>query len=96
MDKDFLVVLRGGALMPVHWGMFSLANHGWFDPIRRIDSAARGKDVRLLTPRLGQGPGISGHMNRDAVDFHDLRRKGFVPDEVRTPPFFPGQHSLAA
>jgi len=46
--------LRGRALLPVHWGMFSLANHDWQDPIRRIAAAADAKGVRLLTPRLGQ------------------------------------------
>ena len=46
--------LRGAALMPVHWGMFNLANHDWQEPIRRISAAAKAKGVRLLTPRLGQ------------------------------------------
>jgi L-ascorbate metabolism protein UlaG (beta-lactamase superfamily) len=46
--------LRGAALMPVHWGMFNLANHDWYDPIRRVSAAARAQGVRLLTPKLGQ------------------------------------------
>ncbi len=46
--------LGGDALMAVHWGMFSLANHDWFEPIRRISVAAREKGVRLLTPMLGE------------------------------------------
>ena len=46
--------LRGEALLPVHWGMFNLANHDWNEPIRRIAAAADAKGVRLLTPRLGQ------------------------------------------
>lgn len=46
--------LRGDALMAVHWGMFNLANHDWFEPIRRISAASKAKGVRLLTPKLGQ------------------------------------------
>jgi L-ascorbate metabolism protein UlaG (beta-lactamase superfamily) len=46
--------LRGSVLMPVHWGMFSLANHDWFDPIRRLSAAASSKGISLLTPKLGQ------------------------------------------
>ena len=46
--------LRGKALMPVHWGMFSLANHDWDEPIRRISVEAKKHDVRLLTPMIGQ------------------------------------------
>lgn len=46
--------LRGKALMPVHWGMFSLANHDWFEPIRRISAAAKENGVRILTPRIGE------------------------------------------
>jgi L-ascorbate metabolism protein UlaG (beta-lactamase superfamily) len=46
--------LKGNALVAVHWGMFSLANHDWFDPIRRIAAASRKAGVRLLAPRLGE------------------------------------------
>jgi L-ascorbate metabolism protein UlaG (beta-lactamase superfamily) len=46
--------LRGKALMPVHWGMFSLANHDWYEPVRRLSAAAKANGVRLLTPRLGE------------------------------------------
>lgn len=46
--------LRGKALMPVHWGMFSLANHDWHEPIRRLEAAAKKEGVRVLTPRLGE------------------------------------------
>ena len=46
--------LRGDLMMPVHWGMFSLANHDWRDPIRRVVAAAEEKGVRMLTPRLGE------------------------------------------
>jgi L-ascorbate metabolism protein UlaG (beta-lactamase superfamily) len=46
--------LKGNSLLAVHWGMFSLANHDWYDPIRRIAAASRKEGVRLLAPRLGE------------------------------------------
>lgn len=46
--------LRGKALMPVHWGMFNLANHDWHEPIHRITAEAKIHGVRLMTPMIGQ------------------------------------------
>jgi L-ascorbate metabolism protein UlaG (beta-lactamase superfamily) len=46
-------LVRGGALLPVHWGLFDLANHGWTEPMERVLLAARRADVPVLTPRPG-------------------------------------------
>ena len=46
--------VRGGRLLPVHWGTFNLALHAWDEPIRRTVQAAAGKQVDLVTPRVGQ------------------------------------------
>ena len=40
--------------MPVHWGMFNLAPHNWFDPPSEITRRAKAEDIKLITPRLGQ------------------------------------------
>jgi L-ascorbate metabolism protein UlaG (beta-lactamase superfamily) len=42
------------ALIPVHWGLFRLAHHGWTEPVERVLAAARCSDVAVLTPRPGQ------------------------------------------
>lgn len=47
-------LVRGGAMVPVHWGLVSLAPHGWTEPVERVRAAARCAGVRLLTPRPGQ------------------------------------------
>ncbi|SEK92452.1 L-ascorbate metabolism protein UlaG, beta-lactamase superfamily [Stigmatella aurantiaca] len=48
-------MLRGRALLPVHWGLFTLALHGWTEPIERVLSAARTvQDTVVLVPRPGQ------------------------------------------
>lgn len=44
--------VRGKVLLPVHWGLFDLAYHGWTEPIERV-MAAR-KDATVVTPRPGE------------------------------------------
>jgi L-ascorbate metabolism protein UlaG (beta-lactamase superfamily) len=46
--------LRGKILLPVHWGLFTLASHGWTEPIERVSIAAKNAALPLLTPRPGQ------------------------------------------
>jgi len=41
-------------LMPVHWGMYELAFHTWYEPVDTLFRLAREKDVTLVTPILGQ------------------------------------------
>ena len=44
----------GKVMLPVHWGLFALAFHGWTEPIERALVAAHAAGVPLLTPRPGQ------------------------------------------
>jgi L-ascorbate metabolism protein UlaG (beta-lactamase superfamily) len=46
--------VKGGVLVPVHWGTFDLALHGWTEPMERTLVAARDAGVRVVTPRPGQ------------------------------------------
>jgi L-ascorbate metabolism protein UlaG (beta-lactamase superfamily) len=46
--------LRGKILLPVHWGLFALALHGWTEPIERALTAASAAGVPLLTPKPGE------------------------------------------
>ena len=47
-------MVRGRVMLPVHWGTFALAFHGWTEPIERVWAAARGAGVTLVAPRPGQ------------------------------------------
>jgi len=47
-------LLGGGALLPVHWGTFSLAIHDWDEPVEELLALAPRRDARLLMPRLGE------------------------------------------
>ena len=46
--------LKGRYLVPVGWGMFNLAVHNWYDPIRESVKFSKKHNVQLMTPKLGQ------------------------------------------
>ena len=45
--------LGGGVLMPIHWGLFNLALHGWRQPIERVYELAAEHGVTLFSPEPG-------------------------------------------
>jgi L-ascorbate metabolism protein UlaG (beta-lactamase superfamily) len=46
-------LVRGDVLLPVHWGLFDLALHGWTEPMERVLAAAAAEGVRVAAPRPG-------------------------------------------
>lgn len=44
---------RGKVLLPIHWGLFTLAKHGWTEPIERVLRKARALGVTVATPAPG-------------------------------------------
>lgn len=46
--------VNGNILLPIHWAAFSLAFHAWTDPIERAIAAARKREVRITTPKIGE------------------------------------------
>ncbi len=59
-------LLKGDVFLPIHWGLFNLANHGWTEPIERVMVAAEKAGVPVLTPRPGQSiePTAAGEQER--------------------------------
>lgn len=47
--------VQGKTMIPVHWGLFTLAMHSWTEPVERSVVAANLAHVPLLTPEPGQG-----------------------------------------
>lgn len=43
-----------GLLMPIHWGLFDLALHGWKQPIERVCEISNEKDISLWIPVPGR------------------------------------------
>ena len=46
-------LVRGDVMLPVHWGLFDLARHGWTEPMERVLAAADSQGVRVAAPRPG-------------------------------------------
>ena len=46
--------VRGGLLVPVHWGTFVLAFHPWSEPVDRLVREAEARGVTVAVPRPGQ------------------------------------------
>jgi L-ascorbate metabolism protein UlaG (beta-lactamase superfamily) len=57
--------VRGGLMVPVHWGTFNLALHEWAEPADRVWTEAKARDVTLAVPRPGERIDVD---NPPAVD----------------------------
>ncbi|WP_232293356.1 MBL fold metallo-hydrolase [Stigmatella aurantiaca] len=59
-------MLRGRALLPVHWALFSLAVHGWTEPVERVLAAAGNTQEKVIVPKPGQSiePGATPSLDR--------------------------------
>jgi L-ascorbate metabolism protein UlaG (beta-lactamase superfamily) len=51
---EALAMLGGGPLLPVHWGTFDLATHGWDDPPEQLLARGTEEGVQLIMPPMGQ------------------------------------------
>ncbi len=47
-------LVRGEVMLPVHWGLFNLALHGWTEPIERVSAAGAAAGATVIAPRPGQ------------------------------------------
>ena len=47
-------MVQGRVLLPIHWGLFDLAAHGWTEPVERVLAAAQPKGIRVVVPRPGE------------------------------------------
>ncbi len=47
-------MVQGKIMIPVHWGTFDLALHGWTEPMERVLVAANQEGVHVATPRIGE------------------------------------------
>jgi L-ascorbate metabolism protein UlaG (beta-lactamase superfamily) len=46
--------VNGKNMVLAHWGAFTLAYHGWNEPIERALKSAKEKDVNLVDPEIGE------------------------------------------
>ncbi|HEV2353727.1 MAG TPA: MBL fold metallo-hydrolase [Puia sp.] len=52
--------LKAAALMPVHWGKFTLALHAWNEPPQKVIVAAENNRLPVAMPMIGQPVRIGG------------------------------------
>lgn len=46
--------LKAKKYFPVHWGMFVLSFHTWYEPITKIHQFSKEKGINLVSPKLGE------------------------------------------
>lgn len=46
--------VHGKTMIPVHWGLFTLAMHAWTEPVERTSAEAKRTNTTLLTPEPGE------------------------------------------
>jgi L-ascorbate metabolism protein UlaG (beta-lactamase superfamily) len=46
--------VNGETMMLMHWGAFTLANHGWNEPIERALEEANEREVNIIAPQIGE------------------------------------------
>jgi L-ascorbate metabolism protein UlaG (beta-lactamase superfamily) len=59
-------MLRGGFLIPIHWGTFDLGLHGWREPGEEILELGAKHQIQVLTPLAGQPLTIQNPLQTDA------------------------------
>ena len=54
------LALRGKLMLPIHWGTFNLALHGWKEPVEKLMKFAKEKNIALLLPQPGEPVEVTG------------------------------------
>jgi L-ascorbate metabolism protein UlaG (beta-lactamase superfamily) len=85
--------VRGKVMLPVHWGLFRLAYHGWTEPVERVLAEAQVRGVVVATPRPGESveptlPLVTSrwwpHLPWETATQHPIRSTQIPePDSVR-------------
>lgn len=52
--------LNAKAMMPIHWGAFTLALHSWSDPVVRVQAKAKELNLKMTTPKIGEPVFLDG------------------------------------
>jgi L-ascorbate metabolism protein UlaG (beta-lactamase superfamily) len=54
--------LKGKILHPIHWATFNLSLHPWYEPMRRLATAAALSDVKTAIPMVGETTVYNRHI----------------------------------
>jgi L-ascorbate metabolism protein UlaG (beta-lactamase superfamily) len=63
------VDLKGKNMMLMHWSAFTLAFHGWKEPVERAIKEAEKKKVNLIAPEIGETVPIDLELHRPILEW---------------------------
>ncbi|WP_066218324.1 MBL fold metallo-hydrolase [Formosa haliotis] len=46
--------VKAKRMMPIHWGAFKLAMHGWNEPVERLEKVAKLEHLNMVIPKIGE------------------------------------------
>lgn len=58
-------LVRGGVMLPVHWGLLNLAYHAWTEPVERVLTVAGKLNIPVVVPKPGQSIEIGRDLPRE-------------------------------
>ena len=58
-------LVRGKVFLPIHWGLYALAYHGWTEPAERARAEALARNEAVLLPRPGTSVDVGPAGPRD-------------------------------
>lgn len=67
--------LKAKALLPMHWGRFTLASHTWDEPINRLQKEADVRGLQLCTPLIGEAVALRGASYPNKQWWNEVHKK---------------------
>nr|WP_042332229.1 MBL fold metallo-hydrolase [Desulfosporosinus orientis] len=64
--------VKGTNMILMHWGAFTLANHGWKDPIERAIKEAKKEKLNLIYPKIGETVLLSSDLHLPSSSWWDF------------------------
>jgi hypothetical protein len=82
--------VQGDLFVPIHWGLFDLALHGWTEPVERTLVAAEAAGARAVVPKPGESiEPVTARLARwwpevpwQTADEHPVRATGLPASRV--------------
>ena len=87
-------LVRGDLLLPIHWGLWNLATHGWTEPAERVLVEGDRRSVRIFLPKPGESfePASAPPTKKwwpdlpwETIDEHPVNPTGLKPETLRVP-----------
>jgi L-ascorbate metabolism protein UlaG (beta-lactamase superfamily) len=69
-EKNFDV--NGKTMMLMHWGAFTLAHHGWKEPIERALKEAKIRKVNIIAPEIGKTVLLDSDLQMPSTSWWDF------------------------